>query len=75
VFVTYANGQIESAGTLRVLQQQHAHSRPAANITAEMCTTLRRPSQLAASGKRQAEAAEDAENSAISAASAAGPVA
>ena len=30
----YANGRSESAGTLRVLQQQHAHARPRANITA-----------------------------------------
>ena len=75
MFVTYANGRIESAGTLRVLQQQHAHARPTTNITAEMCTILGRRSQLLDSGKTQSEDAEDAENSAIAAASAAGPVA
>jgi len=75
VFVTYANGRIESAGTLRVLQQQHAHARPTTNITAEIMTTLGRRSQLLASGKRQAEGCEGRGKLSNLGACAAGPVA
>src|SRR6058998_699622 len=56
----YANGRIESAGTLRVLQQQHAHARPRTNITAEDVYHLGAGKSIGASAWTRGRARRDA---------------